>query len=98
MYQLADQSCVIALCLVASEPAGKVLRQWGGGQFMMPHMITVDHNNSVWVVDAGRHQVLKFTAAGRFILQVGKKDKPANTRFQLCQPTQVGRQPSPRGM
>lgn len=69
--------------------AGKILRQWGSGHFFMPHMITVDRNNTVWIADAGRHQVLKFTASGKFIMAAGIKDKPGPAKTKFCKPTQV---------
>ncbi|KAF8067346.1 pam-b [Scenedesmus sp. PABB004] len=68
---------------------GKVLRRWGAGQFLMPHMISVDRNNSVWVTDVGRHQVLKFSASGQLLLAVGKRGQPGSGKVTLCKPTQV---------
>eukprot|EP00878_Enallax_costatus_P000444 GHUV01000535.1.p1 GENE.GHUV01000535.1~~GHUV01000535.1.p1 ORF type:complete len:875 (+),score=241.60 GHUV01000535.1:368-2992(+) len=68
---------------------GKILRQWGAGHFFMPHMITVDRNNTVWIADAGRHQVLKFTASGKFIMAAGIKNQPGPARNKFCKPTEV---------
>ncbi len=66
-----------------------MLRTWGSGHFFMPHMITVDRNNSVWVTDVGRHQALKFTASGQLLMAVGKFMEPGHDRAHLCKPTQV---------
>lgn len=77
-------------CLyVLLSQSGKVLRQWGSDDFWLPHSITVDRNNSVWVVDAGRHQVFKFTASGKLLMTLGKRDRPGDKKTQFCKPTQV---------
>ena len=44
---------------------------WGRGLFIMPHQIVVDPAGHVWVVDAGLHQVMKFSPDGKRLLVVG---------------------------
>jgi hypothetical protein len=56
----------------------------------MPHMITVDRNNTVWVTDVGRHQALQFSASGKLLREVGVKMTPGHDTEHLCKPTQVG--------
>lgn len=34
------------------QDTGKVLRSWGAGQFVLPHMITVDWAGDIWVTGA----------------------------------------------
>ena len=50
----------IAMPVVARMDAdtGKVLSTWGADTFYMPHMLTLDREGNVWVVDCGLHQVL----------------------------------------
>ena len=71
--------CVPAPSVVEFDADGNVLRSWGmpGTGFDFPkreHGIYVDPEDNVWI--AGNHeqdnQVLKFTADGRFLLQIGK--------------------------
>ena len=71
--------CVSAPSVVEFDADGKLLRSWGmaGTGFDFPkreHGIYVDHQDNVWI--AGNHeqdhQVLKFTADGKFLLQIGK--------------------------
>ena len=71
--------CVPAPSVIEFDAAGNVLRSWGlaGTGFDFPrreHGIHVDHQDNVWI--AGNHeqdhQILKFTADGRFLLQIGK--------------------------
>jgi DNA-binding beta-propeller fold protein YncE len=58
---------------------GKLLRSWGGpgAGYEWPlteHGIFVDHQDHVWIAGSGQkdHQLLKFTADGKFLLQIGK--------------------------
>jgi hypothetical protein len=58
----------------------------------MPHMITVDRANNVWVTDPGRQQVLKFSSSGELLLEMGQFDSPGTKRVHMCQPTHVSGQ------
>lgn len=55
----------------------------------MPHMLTVDRHNNIWVTDVGRHQVLKFSTDGQLLMEVGMKLQPGNDGKHFCKPTQV---------
>lgn len=41
---------------------GKVLGEWGGNLFYMPHGITVDSHDNLWVTDVALHQAFKVSA------------------------------------
>lgn len=65
--------------VMAFDPQGNLLKAWGGpGEgFDWPeneHGIWVDHNDNVWIGGNGAndHQVLKFSADGEFLLQIGR--------------------------
>jgi hypothetical protein len=71
--------CVPAPSIVEFDADGTVLRSWGlpGDGYDFPkreHGIYVDPQDNVWI--AGNHeqdhQVLKFSADGKFLLQIGK--------------------------
>lgn len=38
---------------------GKVLGKWGSDLFYMPHGLTVDRHDNLWVTDVALHQVFK---------------------------------------
>lgn len=92
---LAHPPCLAlsCLCCVLRAPppaaAGKILRQWGANLFHMPHMLTVDRNNTIWITDVGRHQALQFSASGELLREVGVKMTPGHDEKHLCKPTQV---------
>ena len=86
--------CVAAPPVVEFDQAGNVVQAWGGpGQgYTWPaneHGIFVDQNNFVWVAGNGMTDglVLKFTRAGKFVLQIGKSGPMTSS----ADTTQLGR-------
>jgi DNA-binding beta-propeller fold protein YncE len=70
------------------DPKGNLLRAWGGpadpGKCVEPqcewpnpeHGIFVDHDMNVWLGGQGGRAVLKFSADGDFLLQIGRRLPP----------------------
>ena len=74
--------CLAAPHVLQFDQAGNLLRSWGGpGQGYdwpeVEHGIFVDSDTNVWVGGNGMkdHQLLKFTADGKFLQQLGKPGK-----------------------
>ena len=62
----------------------------------MPHMLTVDSEGNVWVVDCGLHQVLKYAVGEggeadfrQPVLELGVKLQPGSDDRHFCKPTDV---------
>jgi peptidylamidoglycolate lyase len=68
---------------------GKILNSWGGNLFIMPHGLTVDKNNNVWVTDVGLHQVFKFSHDGHLLMKLGESKIPGNDSAHFNRPTDV---------
>ncbi len=68
---------------------GKLLSSWGTNTFLNPHGLAVDHDDSVWVTDCGRQQVLKFANDGKLLLAVGEEGKSGLDGQHFNQPTDV---------
>ncbi|XP_055379907.1 peptidyl-alpha-hydroxyglycine alpha-amidating lyase 1 [Condylostylus longicornis] len=71
---------------------GKVLYEWGKNLFYMPHGLTIDSEDNVWVTDVALHQVMKFGPKGsnnKPQLILGTSMKPGHGRNQFCKPTSV---------
>lgn len=68
---------------------GKLLASWGTGEFIMPHGLTLDREDNVWLTDVGRHQVFKFTRDGQLIFALGERGKPGADRTHFNLPTDV---------
>ena len=100
----AQQSPPSSTCCTAAPPVlqfdrdGNLLRSWGGPRqgYDWPaqeHGIFVDDDNNVWVAgnSAKDHQILKFTADGRFLQQLGKPgaSQGSNATAQLGRPAHM---------
>jgi len=68
---------------------GKLLNSWGAGQFIMPHGLTIDREDNVWLTDVGLHQVFKFTHDGRLLLALGEPRIPGADHSHFNLPTDV---------
>ncbi|MEA2934613.1 MAG: hypothetical protein QOD74_1259 [Variibacter sp.] len=90
--------CTAAPPVLEFDASGKLLRAWGGpGQgYDWPkseHGIHVDSQGNVWLAgnDAQDHQILKFTADGKFLQQIGKAGATddSNSKDQLGRPAHL---------
>jgi peptidylamidoglycolate lyase len=68
---------------------GTLLSSWGAGLFMMPHGLSVDADDNIWVTDVGSHQVHKLSADGEVLLTLGQSGEQGNDEFHFAQPTDV---------
>jgi peptidylamidoglycolate lyase len=68
---------------------GAVLAQWGADTFAMPHGLTVDHENNVWLTDVALHQVYKFSHDGKLLLTLGERGVSGNDATHFNRPTDV---------
>ncbi|XP_016973686.1 peptidyl-alpha-hydroxyglycine alpha-amidating lyase 1 isoform X1 [Drosophila rhopaloa] len=78
--------------ILALEPStGEVQYEWGKNFFYMPHGLTVDPEENVWLTDVAMHQVFKFPPRGgngKPLLSLGERFKPGSGR-KFCKPTSV---------
>ena len=85
---LAAEGKQLAPPIIQFDPAGNVLQAWGGpgagydwmeDTFAAEHGMFIDHEDNVWVIGGGTRAdggvVLKFTAAGEFLLQIGENGR-----------------------
>ena len=69
---------------------GGALRDaWGANRFALPHGLSVDHEDNVWLTDVALHQVYKFSHDGRPLLTLGERGVPGNDSAHFTCPTDV---------
>jgi peptidylamidoglycolate lyase len=68
---------------------GKIINSWGAGLFIMPHSLTVDTENNIWVTDVGLQQVLKFSHEGDLLLKVGEAKISGEDSTHFNRPTDI---------
>jgi len=75
--------------LVIDKDNGKLINSWGDNLFIMPHGLTVDSKNNIWVTDVGLHQVFKFSHDGELLLKLGERGVAGNDASHFNQPTDI---------
>ena len=75
--------------LMLDRETGKVLNSWGANLFIMPHGLTVDKENNVWVTDVALHQIFKFSHEGKLLMKLGVAKTPGNDSIHFNLPTDV---------
>ena len=69
--------------------SGKIINSWGNNLFIMPHGLTVDRSNNVWVTDVGLNQVFKFSHDGKLLLKIGEANVSGSDRVHFDKPTAI---------
>ncbi|CAH1255643.1 PAM [Branchiostoma lanceolatum] len=91
-YREKDKGPISTDTVISLNPqTGKPVHQWGRDFFYLPHGLTLDHEDNVWVTDVAMHQVFKFAPGGgeRPLLTLGERFVPNWSTDHFCQPTDV---------
>jgi peptidylamidoglycolate lyase len=75
--------------LILDKAKGQVIQSWGNNLFIMPHGLTVDRHDNIWVTDVGLHQVFKFSHNGKLLLTLGEAGIPGKDTAHFNKPTDV---------
>lgn len=62
---------------------------WGEKRFALPHSLTVDEHDNVWITDVALHQVFKFSRDGKLLLTLGERGVAGDDRSHFNRPTDV---------
>jgi peptidylamidoglycolate lyase len=76
--------------LMLDRNTGKILKSWGADLFIMPHGLTVDYQNNVWVTDVsftGSFQILIMMV--KLLMRVGITREAGSDSLRFNQPTDV---------
>jgi len=73
--------------------SGKLLNSWGANMFLVPHGISVDAQNNIFLTDVGLQQVFKFTHDGKLIFALGEPTVGAWDATHFNQPTDIAIRP-----
>ena len=86
---LPDDPIKGATIAVFDGHTGQLVAEWGNDMFVMPHGLTVDREDNVWLTDVGRHQVFKFSHDGELLLELGESRVPGTDVQHFNLPTDV---------
>lgn len=70
-------------------PDGTLLAQWGAGQFIMPHGISIDAAGKVWITDVALEQVLRFSPEGALEMTLGTRGVTKQDAAHFGRPADV---------
>jgi peptidylamidoglycolate lyase len=79
--------------LVLDQQDGRLIRSWGANMFLVPHGITVDGANNVFLTDVALQQVFKFSHDGRLLFSVGEPRVGKWDATHFNQPTDIAIRP-----
>jgi peptidylamidoglycolate lyase len=68
---------------------GRLIASWGAKTFLVPHGITVDDQNNIWLTDVGLQQVFKFSHDGKRLLTLGQPRVGGWDATHFNQPTDI---------
>ncbi len=78
-----------ATVTIIDGPSGKCVSSWGSGLFALPHGLTVDQKDNIWLTDVALHQVYKFTHDGHLLMTLGERGHPGDDHAHFNLPTGV---------
>lgn len=68
---------------------GRLITEWGAGLFAMPHGLTVDREDNVWLTDVALQQVFKFSPDGRLLMTIGERGVAGADERHFNRPTDI---------
>jgi peptidylamidoglycolate lyase len=68
---------------------GQFIAEWGADFFVMPHGLSVDLDDNLWLTDVARHQIFKFSHDGDLLLALGEDRVSGNDTGHFNLPTDV---------
>ena len=71
------------------DQAGELLAKWGAGTFVMPHGLSVDADDAIWITDVAREQVFRFSHDGEQELVIGERGVTAQDDRHFGRPADV---------
>lgn len=69
--------------------SGEWLASWGAGEFLMPHGLSIAHDDSVWLTDVALQQVFKYNALGERLMVLGEAGVAGTDTTHFNQPADV---------
>ena len=73
--------------------SGRLIRSWGANRFLVPHGITIDSANNVFLTDVGLQQVFKFSHEGTLLFAIGEPRVGKWDATHFNQPTDIAIRP-----
>ncbi len=74
---------------ILDDETGELIGSWGADMFIIPHGLTIDDEDNLWLTDVGLHQVFKFDLKGNLLMTLGERGVAGTDNNHFNQPTDV---------
>ncbi len=88
-----DEFTAPATVAIFDAATGAHVGEWGSNRFVMPHGLSIDAADNVWLTDVGSHQLLKCSHDGALLLTLGAARVPGDDVAHFNLPTDVAVRP-----
>jgi peptidylamidoglycolate lyase len=78
-----------ATVLELDASTGRLISSWGRNMFLVPHGISIDGENNIFLTDVSLQQVFKFTHDGKMIFAIGEPRVGAWDATHFNEPTDI---------
>ncbi len=68
---------------------GALIKKWGEKLFALPHSLTIDGKDNIWVADVALHQVFKFSHDGKLLFTLGERGVSGDDTSHFNRPSDV---------
>ncbi len=75
--------------LICFDRKGEVIRSWGEGEFVRPHMVKCDGDNNIWVIDDNGHVLYLYSPEGEVLRTLGTKGVSGEDGSHFDKPTDI---------
>lgn len=89
MDPMPDDCIAEKTILVLDRESGEIINSWGDHLFILPHGLTIDAHNNVWVTDVGQHQIFKFSYKAELLMTLGEANVPGKDKTHFNLPTDI---------
>jgi peptidylamidoglycolate lyase len=69
--------------------SGRLVNKWGQNVLALPHSITVDHQDNIWIADVALNQIFKFSHDGKLLLKLGERGVAGDDATHFNQPSDI---------
>ena len=86
---MPKENIKLATIFIYNSSTGLLIDSWGEDEFIMPHGLSVDAEDNIWVTDVGAHQVKKFSPKGKLLITLGESMVSGDDSYHFGRPTDI---------
>ncbi|XP_003388865.3 PREDICTED: peptidyl-glycine alpha-amidating monooxygenase-like [Amphimedon queenslandica] len=89
-YNEREKGPITESVILVTDPNGTVITKWGKDIFYLPHGLSIDPDDTLWMTDVARHQIFKLSSIkNERPLALGAAFHPGSDKKHFCKPAAV---------